>query len=121
VNEALEKLRPPLPPLFVSLNCSHYGYALPLWEKAFEEAGVRPLAFLNPNSRMTDSLFDEKYLNRYPRTAVRGRVVSMVEISRSKVESLGGWLRAVSPEVAEALRHCEWVPDLFEWEEFITR
>ncbi|MFZ2053618.1 MAG: aspartate/glutamate racemase family protein [Candidatus Aminicenantales bacterium] len=121
VSEALQKMEPPLPPLFVSLNCTHYGYALPLWEKAFEEAGVTPLAFLNPNSRMTDSLFDAKYMGRHKKTEIGAKVVSMVEISRSKVDSLGGWLQDLSPEVADALRGYERVPGLFEWEKFITR
>lgn len=113
VSEALQNMEPPLPPLFVSLNCTHYGYAFPLWEKAFEEAGVKPLDILNPNSRMTDVLFDKKNMGRHKKTEVRAKVVSMVEISRSKIESLGGWLQEVSPEVADALRHYEHVPGLF--------
>jgi len=120
VGEALQNVGAPPPPLFVSLNCTHYGYALPLWEKAFEEAGIRPLDILNPNSRMTDVLFDKKYFGRFKRTEVSAKVVSMVEISPSKVESLGGWLQDLSPEAADALRRYELVPNLFEWEKFIT-
>jgi glutamate racemase len=121
VNEALEKLGPPLPPLFVSLNCTHYGYALPLWKKAFEEAGVAPLAFLNPNSPIADSLFDEKYMGRYKKTEISAKVISMVEISPSKVESLGRWLHEFSPEVADALRNYDLLPGLFDWESFVSR
>ena len=121
VDEALQSIEPPHPPLLVSLNCTHYGYSLPLWETAFDEAGVKPVAILNPNSRMTDVLYDEKFRNRFERTAVSARVVSMVEISRSTVDSLGGWLRDLSPEVAEALRRYEHIPDLFEWEKFVSR
>jgi glutamate racemase len=120
VGEALEKLGSPPPPLLISLNCTHYGYALPLWKKAFEESGIKPLDILNPNSRMTDVLFDKKYLGRFKRTEVSARVVSMVEISPSKIESLGGWLQVLSPEVADALCRYELVPNLFEWEKFIT-
>jgi glutamate racemase len=122
VGEALQNMgAPPPPPLLVSLNCTHYGYSLPLWEKAFEEAGVRPLAILNPNSRLTDVLFDKKYMGRHKKTEISARVVSMVEISPSKIVSLGGWLRGFSPEVADALSRYELVPGLFEWEKFITR
>jgi glutamate racemase len=121
VTEALQNMGSPPPPLLVSLNCTHYGYALPLWKKAFEEAGIRPLEILNPNFQMTDVLFDKKYLGRSKRTEVSARVVSMVEISPSKVESLGGWLENLSPEVADALRHYEHIPGLFEWKKFITR
>ncbi len=121
VSEALGKLKPPLPPLLASLNCTHYGYSLPLWENAFEEVGVKPLAILNPNFRMVDPLFDDKCVGRFKGTAVGAKVVSMVEISRSTVDSLGGWLNGISSEVADALRRYEHIPDLFEWETFVRR
>ena len=121
VDEALGKLGSPFTPLLISLNCTHYGYSLPLWQKAFEEAGVKPLAILNPNSRMTDALFDEKYQGRFERTAVSAKVISMIEISPSTVDSLGGWLQGLSSEVADALRVYVRVPDLFEWEKFVSR
>jgi len=121
VSEAVEKLSSPPPPLLISLNCTHYGYSLPFWEKAFEEAGVRPLALLNPNSRMTDVLFNREYTGRYDKTEIRIRAVSMVEISRPKIASLAPWLERISPETAEALRRYEHKPDLFEWKSLIAR
>jgi glutamate racemase len=121
LDEALEKMGPAPLFLLVSLNCTHYGYSLPLWKKAFAEAGVKPIAIFSPNSRMTDVLFDKKYMGRHKQTKISARVVSMVEISPSKVESLGGWLENLSPEVADALRHYEHIPGLFEWESLISR
>jgi glutamate racemase len=121
VSEAVEKLPSPPPPLLVSLNCTHYGYSLPLWEKAFAEAGIKPLAFLNPNSRMTDVLFNREYVGRFKKTEVRIRVVSMVELSRTKIESLAPWLERLSPETAGALRSYEHQPDLFEWQSLVKR
>jgi glutamate racemase len=115
VDEALAKLPKPAPPLYASLNCTHFGYSLPLWERAFQEAGVPPEAILNPNSRLADVLFKPKFLGRYPKTQVAVRVVSMVEIDRQKIKSLGKWLSAVSPETAEALGCYELDPALFEW------
>jgi glutamate racemase len=115
VSEALQKLTSPPPPLLVSLNCTHYGYSLPFWEKAFAEAGVEPLAILNPNPRMAEVLFSPKHSGRHSQTEVRVRVMSMVEISRRKIDSLAPWLERVSPETAEALRRYEHRPSLFEW------
>lgn len=115
VDEALQKIPFPPPPFFASLNCTHYGYSLPLWEKAFEEAGAKPLAILNPNARMVDVLFPFEYRHRFQKTAVSARVVSMVEIAPEKRSSLGQWLEGISPEVAAALRHYELRPSLFEW------
>jgi len=104
IEEALGMLPKPRPPLFVSLNCTHYGYSLPLWEQAFARAGIKPLAILNPNSRMSDILFPPELMNRYPRTEVQAEVASRVEIPKTTVDSLGAWLKKISLEVAEALR-----------------
>jgi glutamate racemase len=115
VDEAVAELPKPAPPFYASLNCTHFGYSLPLWESAFGEAGVRPEAILNPNSRLADVLFEPTYLGRYPKTQIAVRVVSMVEIDHQKIQSLGKWLSAASPDTAEALRRYELDPSLFEW------
>lgn len=119
VDEALQKIAPPRPPFSVSLSCTHYGYSLPLWEKAFEEAGAKPLAILNPNSRMLDVLFSPPRRDRFKQTKISARVVSMVEIGPEKRSSLGKWLERISPEVATALRNYELVPSLFEWQKWV--
>ena len=121
VGEAIEKLSSPPPPLLISLNCTHYGYSLPLWEKAFEETGIKPLAVLNPNSQMTDVLFRPELRGRFKKTEIRIRVVSMVELSRSKIDSLAPLLELISPETAEALRVYKHKPDLFEWKSLVKR
>jgi glutamate racemase len=113
VDEALQKIPTPRPPLLVSLNCTHFGYSLSLWEKAFRDAGVKPQAFLNPNSRMIDFLFQAEHSHRFPKTETTAAVVSKVEISPEKIESLGKWLQNVSPEMAEALRHYKFNARLF--------
>ena len=115
VGEALDKLPPPRPPVFASLNCTHYGYSLTLWEAAFAGAGVKPAGLLNPNSRMVDFLFAPGRSGRFPKTAVAVRVVSMVDISPGKIDSLGKWLARSSPATAEALRSYAHVPGLFRW------
>jgi hypothetical protein len=119
VDEALQKIASPLPPFYASLNCTHYGYSLPLWEKAFEEAGVKPLAVLNPNSRMIDILFTPEHRSRFDKTRVSARMVSMVKIGPEKISTLGKWLEGISPEVAAALHGYELKPSLFEWRKFI--
>ncbi len=117
VDEALAELPKPAPPLYASLNCTHFGYSLPLWKKAFQEAGVRPEAILNPNSRLANVLFKPELLGRYSKTQISVRVVSMIEVGGQKIESLGKWLSAVSPETAEALGRYQLDPSLFEWKQ----
>jgi glutamate racemase len=121
VSEARPRLSSPPPPLLVSLNCTHYGYSLPLWERAFEEAGIKPLALLNPNSRMTEILVNREYTGRFKKTEVTVKVVSMVDINRQKIDSLAPWLERISPETAEALRRADHQPSLFEWKRYVKR
>jgi len=116
VEEALQQLPSPRPPVLASLNCTHYGYALPLWEAAFAGAGVKPAALLNPNSAMVDFLFAPGRAGRFPKTRLSVRVVSMVGIAPDTAASLGRWLARTSPATAAALAAYEHVPDLFRWE-----
>ncbi len=120
VDEALQKLGNPDPELYVSFNCTHYGYSLDLWEKAFESFGVKPRAYLNPNFRMNDFLFQSLCTDRYKKTDVSVRVVSMVEIEKKRIQSIGTWLEELSPQTADALRNYTHDPKLFEWKKFVS-
>jgi len=121
VDEALAKLADPKAPVCAGLVCTHYGYSLRLWNKAFVGRGRKPLDILNPNSQMLDFMFEPEYKNRVKKTVISVRVVSMVEITADKRKSLGGWLEKVSPEVAAALANYELRPDLFKWQEYIKK
>jgi glutamate racemase len=120
VDEALQKLGNPDPELYVSFNCTHYGYSLDLWKKAFKSLGVKPKAFLNPNFRMNDFLFQSPRTGRYKKTDVSVRVVSMVEIEKKRIQSIGTWLEELSPQTADALRNFTHDPKLFEWKKFVS-
>jgi glutamate racemase len=119
VDEVLQKVQDTKSPIYVSLNCTHYGYSLELWKEAFQILGTTPKSILNPNSRMLDSLFQSQRLNRFPSTEISTRVVSMVEISQEKKDSIGKWLLKVSFQTAEALSHYDLKPDLFEWQKYV--
>lgn len=121
VEEALAKMKNPAAPVLASLVCTHYGYSLDIWNKVFESRGVKSFAILNPNSKMAEILISTKLKNRFAATAIQAKVVSMVEISRQKTDSLGEWLRKVSPETAAALAKYELKPELFEWKRFIKK
>jgi glutamate racemase len=119
VDEALQKISDRSAPLIVSLNCTHYGYSLSLWNEAFRSLAAEPVAFLNPNSNMNDFLFHSQYQNRFPNTDTSVRMISMVEISKQKIETLGTFLQPISPQTVAALQQYEWVEDLFPWKNFI--
>jgi glutamate racemase len=118
VDEALQKINIHSAQLLVSFNCTHYGYSLDLWKNAFRSLGTEPVAFLNPNTKMNDFLFRPQYQDRFKNTDTAIRIVSMVEIGKKKVESLGSFLHSISPQAVEALQKYEWKEDLFEWKSF---
>jgi len=119
VDEAVKNIGDHHAPLLVSLNCTHFGYSLDLWKNAFHSLGVEPIAFLNPNTRMNDFLFRPQYRDRFQKTDTSIRIVSMVEIGKKKLDTLGPLIRDSSPETAEAFKSYEWVEGLFEWKNHI--
>jgi len=121
VDEALARVKDKNAPLLASLNCTHFGYSLDLWNKAFESRGLKSFRILNPNAKMAEALAPPAGTKKYARTAVTAKVVSMVEIGREKIEALGPYLKTLSPETAEALARYELKPDLFEWKGLIKQ
>jgi glutamate racemase len=113
VDEAVEKLGKPSGPVFVSLNCTHYPYAEPLWRAAFDEYDLGPVSVLNPNQAMVDALVTPQLRARFERTEIEVTVVSKVEISEERRLSIGRAVRPVSGRTADALLAYEWQPELF--------
>ena len=111
---------PPRPkgtgPPVVSLNCTHFGYARPLWEEAFAEVGFPGAIVHDPNPRMTDLVLREAGARRFPTTAVTVEVVSKTPITDEVRDALGALLRPTSPAAADALARWRHVPDLFHAE-----
>ena len=113
VEEALGRLPEKKGPLVVSLNCTHFGYARPLWEETFASLGVPGVTVLDPNPLMTDLVLREGGTKRYPETKVTVEVVSKTPITPDVKAALGALLRTTSPETADALEACRQDPDLF--------
>ena len=120
VDEALSRLGSTDGPLSVSFNCTHFGYSLDFWVKAFASRGVEVAAFLDPNTRMVDFLLPADLQQRFPGAEISVRVVSMIDIPEQSRDSIGRWLHGVSPVTETALQHYEHVPDLFEWHDHAT-
>jgi glutamate racemase len=115
VNQALEKVMTDSgASIFASLNCTHYGYSLQQFEESFTEAGYLEIKIVNPNPKMSNFLFESRYQNRYPKTAVNVEVVSKTKISAERINSLGSLLQITSPRLAEALKNYLHDPGLFD-------
>lgn len=119
LDESIQKIGRVAHPLFISLNCTHYGYSLDLWEKALKELNVEKAEIIDPKSRMIDGLFKSIQKDRFKQVDISVSVVSMVEIGEDQIKSIGGWLKEHSPRVADALEKYQYKPDLFEWKKFI--
>ena len=116
VEEAVARLPAKKGPLVASLNCTHFGYAGPLWEKAFERLGYPGVKVVDPNPLMTDLVLREGGARRFPETKVTVEVVSKTPITPDVQAALGGLLRTTSPATADALQSYTRVPDLFHVE-----
>jgi glutamate racemase len=116
VEEAVGRLPGKKGPLVVSLNCTHFGYARPLWEETFESLGFPGVTVVDPNPLMTDLVLREGGPRRYPATDVTVEVVSKTPIPPEVRDALGGLLRTTSPASADALSRWTLVPDLFHVE-----
>jgi glutamate racemase len=111
MNEALEQIEDTAGIVYVSLNCSHFGYSEELWAKAIDNSYYRSGGILNPNYLMGNVLTDEKYKNRYTDTKISFLVVSKIELSNT--DSMSGLFRETSPELAKALKNYSLIPGLF--------
>lgn len=111
VEEALSKLTDKSNPLFLSLNCTHFGYSEKLWQQAFDNAGVNLVEVLNPNTQMGELLVTEKNKNRFKRTRVTYSVFSKVVLKNK--ESIYDLFKDSSPELAAALMDYVLDEDLF--------
>jgi glutamate racemase len=120
VDEALQKMGMQDSPLYVSFNCTHYGYSHQLWTRAFQNFEITPLGFLNPNYRMNDFLFPDQKRHQINDTDVSASVISMVSIDKQRIDSIGSWLSELSPQTAEALQNYTHRNDLFEWKKYVT-
>ncbi len=111
IEEAISKLPDDVESPYLSLNCSHFGYAEKLWQQAFDYVEIDLEEILNPNTIMGDVLMPEKNKNRYMETIISQSVYSKVVI-RNK-ESMYNVFKEGSPKLAKALNNYVIDKDLF--------
>ena len=111
LGEALEELPRNHGQVFISLNCSHFGYSEFLWRKAISNSPFISGEILNPNYLMGDVLADEKYRYRFYDTRLKFLVVSKVVLTNE--ESMYKVFSESSPELANALKNYKIIYKLF--------
>ncbi|MHB8054482.1 MAG: aspartate/glutamate racemase family protein [Candidatus Aminicenantales bacterium] len=119
VGEAAARMADSRAPVYAALFCTHFGYSTELWKQAFARRGLTLAGIINPNSTWIDMLDPPAKKGRFPRTEIRTRVISMVEIPETVRTSLGEWLGRISPETAAALKGYNFREGLFEWKSLL--
>jgi glutamate racemase len=113
LNEALENVRNKDRKIYLSLNCSHYGYSERLWERAMQGLPYKFGGILNPNEIMGDVLISEKYRNRFADTKISFLVASKTKtLNKSAMFEI---FRENDPGLAEALKNYIINPELFDY------
>lgn len=111
IDEALSKIPEGMNTIYLSLNCSHFGYSEPLWLKAFSSIDVHLNKILNPNIIMGDILMPERNRNRFENVEMNQTIHSKVVIRNWR--SIYEYFLTGSPGLADALKNYTLNPDLF--------
>jgi len=111
VSEALAELSSSEQDVFLSFNCTHYGYSSDLWKKALLDSGFSRGKLLNPNDIMGNILISESNINRFPDPVISIKIVSKVKLAN--VESTINIFEKESERMVEALKNYQLVADLF--------
>ena len=107
-------------PIYVSFNCTHYGYISDVFANKFEQKNRPAEKLIDPNPKMADFIFKDELKNRYSNTEVNIKIVSQPELPEEKLESIGSLIEKISPNTAQAMLDYEFTPELFEWESIAT-
>jgi glutamate racemase len=118
VAEAAKQLDGHKGPVYVSLNCTHFGYQADAIQAAFKSHGV-DVTILNPNAHMMENHLDFKQSGE--KIAPEITIVTQYNIQSAAKGDLGKAVARLSEPVAQALINFQRRPDLFSWEDLHPR
>ncbi len=111
IEEAFSQMGITKSPVYLSLNCTHFGYSENLWKQAFKDSNVKLTEIINPNNSMGDILLPKDKQGKYSKTKLTFSVVSKVRMKNK--DSMIRVFREESPELTNALDNYNLMPDLF--------
>ena len=115
IREAASKIRLNRGTLFVALCCTHFGYIAPIIAQKVKQYVAEDVVILNPNSVMSEFLFERGSGVVCSKPNIDIKVVSKIVIDDIKIDSISRLIKDISPETAEALTNYKHKPDLFEF------
>ncbi len=98
--------------LYISLNCTHFGYSFNFWEEVFESKNIKLKGILDPNNQMANVLFSRNNA-RIKNPTIQIKIVSKVEMPNDNQKAMSQLFRLESPELSEAIENYIFKPDLF--------
>lgn len=110
MQEALAKLPDESGSVYLSLNCTHYGYSEKLWVEAFKNTLYTFGGVINPNRAMAEMLIVKAGRSRND-TEFQLSVISKVELNNTG--ALQRFFLDTAPKISDALKNYTLVPDLF--------
>ena len=113
IREAASKIGRTRGRLFVSLCCTHFGYIAPAIAQKAKQHITEDVAVLNPNTVMSEFLFERGKGGVCSKPTIDIKVVSKIVIDDIKIDSISRLIKDISPETAEALINYDHKPDLF--------
>lgn len=116
VLKGIEQLNGSEENIFVSYNCTHYGYVTGQFAEKFEGCGIGVNGYLDPNYNMTDFIFESGFQNRFESTEMTIEIISMPELTPEKIYSIFSLLEKTSEASAEALMFYNYEPGYFDWD-----
>lgn len=111
ISEALADLDSQDQTVYLSLNCTHFGYSSELWKKALSDSGITKGELLNPNDIMGDILITTSNSNRFSDPDISLTIVSKVKLAN--VHSMINIFDKQSPAMVKALQNYQLLTDLF--------
>lgn len=115
-SEVVAQLDQSKKPLFVSYNCTHYGYVNGLFKEAFAKHGIDVSGFLDPNSLLADPLFPESTKHRFEECDTRVSVYSQPALSDAKLTAIYDLIAPTSTAAAKATKSYQHTPNSFKWQ-----
>ena len=113
LTEAINRLNTNSTSIITVLCCTHYEFALPLFESTLKDLIDSETVILNPNEKMVSSIVWPENLNRFEETKINVRIVSRALIDNEEIESIGGLIISRAPLSSASLSNYEYNPELF--------
>jgi glutamate racemase len=111
VTEILTEI-PETSDLYISLNCTHYGYAQQLWQEVFASKNIQLKGILDPNNQMANRLFFNKN-NIISNPDIDIKVVSKVKMHPENQNAMIQLFKNEVPALAKAISDYDYLPYLF--------